>query len=241
MPADFLNKRQLAHEIEEQLKTMLPGISQQFVEILYGAGVDLVDGTPLGIRAGKVAEAMAQANLARRVRDIDGYRKWLCTASAYVLGGLLEIGEPVILPRGHGLNPFRRYSGPSFADTEIYRAILAERQAVKETQAAESIAQRYRDMAAPYPSQHDVKPEYDVKNCPIRLDGYPDVVCDKGMGHPGPCHPISTVVAPAPAFRKLGDDDTGADLVAELQRLGAVPVDPSRRVVSIEDNDEAPE
>lgn len=213
-----INHQLAAHELAGQMKEALDGIAAVAVQVMARTGEDLVDGISIGIRAGKMAEAMARANTARRVRDLDGYRRALREASAYVLGALLEIGEPVILPpdvASHGVgDPFKRYQGLRFKDTEAYRAIQAERQAQKEQYAAEAeetIRQMREDgRQAGYPDDDD------IKNCPVRQEGYPDVVCHKGFGHRGPCHPLNTTVSAADT---VGFDGLTASERAELTEI----------------------
>lgn len=225
-----INKRQVAFELAEQMKDALEGVAEQAVEIMRTDGIDIVDGVSVGVRAGKMAEAMARANTARRVRDLDGYRRALRTAGAYIMGALLEIGEPIRLPSG--IDPWTfRQTAPKFRDTTAYQALTAERHRSREIEAdrqrmteaarrhtlaagtgdeiedsqAEQL-ERFKavlgDIAALAPTIGTIDDSVDVKNCPSRPVGYPDVICDKGAGHPGPCHPlITTVRVQAPHVR----------------------------------------
>jgi hypothetical protein len=184
-----VDRRRMAFELTEQMRPALDGIASRAVEIMWADGIDIVDGVSVGVRAGKMAEAMARANTARRVRDLDGYRRSLREAAAYVVCALLEIGEPVRLQAGTDPWTVQR-SAPKLSETASYREIVESKLREREIEAAE--AMRHVRLGAGTGDEI----EYDVKNCPIQLDGYPDVVCDKWMGHLGPCHPLQTTVQP---------------------------------------------
>jgi hypothetical protein len=132
-------RQRLSREMCDQVGNATHAIADTMAQIMTMQGIDLIDGVSIGIRAGKMAEAMARANTARRVRDIDGYRRALREAAAYIVGALVEIGEPIVLPPGTDEWTWRP-SRPRFSETEAYRVLIADRKAAREADANQAMS-----------------------------------------------------------------------------------------------------
>lgn len=121
---DQQERRQLSAQIVAQMAGAMAGIGTEAVSMMTETGAPhIVIGTSVGERAGRIAEYMAKANTARRVQDVDGYRRALRRAAALILGALVEIGEE---PNAIEAEQQRRDRGRvAFADTEAGRSHLA--------------------------------------------------------------------------------------------------------------------
>lgn len=113
-------------EVIGQMAQAMAGIGTEAVVMMATEGApDLVVGMGVGERAGRVAECMAKANTARRVRDTDGYRRALRRAAALILGALVEIGEEPNEIDAENMR--RRREAVRFEDTDVGREYAAAR------------------------------------------------------------------------------------------------------------------
>lgn len=100
--------RQVEIEAEGWIKEAMPAILHVFADLLVRQEAHIVVGMSIGVRAGKVAEAFARANTARRVHDISGYRRAIREIICYGLGAIVEIGEDRMVPPGYDEWTFNR-------------------------------------------------------------------------------------------------------------------------------------
>lgn len=228
----------LIPQLTDQTEASIPGIIQVMARMMQG--VNLIDGLPVGIRAGMMAQCMAKANTARRVRDLDGYRQALREVAALSLTALLEIGEPVMLPEGIDAWTYWRSLpvrsrnlqggmragpyGPSHlpqSQRDELGEILAEANSGVDPRDVDGY---YRDPET-QPSVRDV---LDPNGCRFQAG---QMVCKLATNHEGRHSLIDPFTHSIPAD----------EIVTEILQVTGWTPDPGPLAVSTEDGDEAPD